>query len=105
MALMDMKKAWQTMGQHPVYRLAMFIIGCLFMIAAPIVSPLPGPGGIVLFALGLGMVLRNSLWAKRRYVRFKRVRPKMGSWADWGLRRPSARRRTERAKQTRQLGD
>ena len=54
---------------------------------------IPGPGGIVVAAAGLALILRNSRWAKRRYVRFKRWRPKAGDWADWGMRRPSYRRR------------
>jgi len=47
------------------------------------------------FAIGLAMVLKTSMWAKRRYVRFKRSKPKAGSWADWALRRRSARRRAK----------
>ncbi len=70
-----------------------FGLGVLLIIASPLVSPLPGPGGILLFAGGLTLVLRTSLWARRHYVRFKRWQPKAGSWFDWGLRRGSARRR------------
>jgi hypothetical protein len=33
------------------------------------------------------------MWAKRRYVRFKRWQPKAGRWTDWALRRGSAKRR------------
>jgi hypothetical protein len=33
------------------------------------------------------------MWAKRRYVHFKRWKPKAGGWLDWGLRRRSFRRR------------
>ena len=77
----------------------MFMTGVLLLIAAPIVSPLPGPGGILLAAAGLTLVLRTSLWAKRRYVLFKRWQPKAGSWFDWGLRRGSARRREALAKE------
>jgi hypothetical protein len=65
----------------------------LLFIAAPVASPLPGPGGLLLAAAGLTLILRTSLWAKRRYVRFKRWQPRAGSWFDWGLRRGSARRR------------
>ena len=73
---------------------ALFVLGVLLLfVAAPLVSPLPGPGGLLLAAAGLTLVLRTSLWAKRRYVRFKRWQPKAGSWFDWGLRRKSARRR------------
>jgi hypothetical protein len=59
----------------------------------------PGPGGIFVFAAGLALALRSSEWAKRRYVRFKRWQPKAGRWADWGLRRKSARRRHDRRKE------
>jgi len=33
------------------------------------------------------------MWAKRRYVHFKRWKPKAGRWTDWALRRPSHQRR------------
>jgi hypothetical protein len=73
----------------------LFVLGVfLLFVAAPLASPIPGPGGLLLAAAGLTLVLRTSLWAKRRYVRFKRWQPKAGSWFDWGLRRGSARRRT-----------
>ncbi len=86
-------------------RLSQMIGGVVLMIVAPLVGILPGPGGTIVFAVGVGLVLRNSLWAKRRYVVFKRKQPKMGGWADWGLRRQSAKRRGEKAKQTRSSGD
>jgi hypothetical protein len=71
----------------------LFGLGVLLLITAPLISPLPGPGGFLFAAAGLTLVLRTSLWAKRRYVRFKRWQPKAGHWFDWGLRRGSARRR------------
>ena len=74
------------------------------MIAAIPVGALPGPGGVFVFAVGLAMVLKTSMWAKRRYVRFKRSRPKAGSWADWALRRRSARRRLKREKELQEQG-
>ena len=77
----------------------LFGLGVLLLIAAPLISPLPGPGGLLFAAAGLTLVLRTSLWAKRRYVRFKRWQPKAGNWFDWGLRRGSARRREALAKE------
>lgn len=71
----------------------LFALGVLLILLAPAVGVLPGPGGIVFFGFGLGLVLKYSAWAKRRYVRFKRAHPNKGRWADWGLRRRSARRR------------
>jgi hypothetical protein len=79
-------------------RLAQLVIGISFVLITPLIGVLPGPGGVVTFGIGLGLILRNSAWAKRRYVVFKRKQPKMGGWADWGLRRKSAKRRGQRAK-------
>ncbi|WP_300974072.1 hypothetical protein [Sphingomonas sp. LHG3406-1] len=72
----------------------LFVLGMILLfVAAPLASPLPGPGGLLLAAAGLTLVLRTSLWAKRRYVHFKRWQPRAGTWFDWGLRRGSAKRR------------
>ena len=80
-------------------RTSLFVLGLLLMAATPVVAVLPGPGGIFVFAAGLALALRNSEWAKRKYVRFKRWQPRAGAWADWGLRRSSARRRVAVAKE------
>jgi len=85
--------------QSPPVRLALLALGVLLLMITPILGPLPGPGGLITFALGLGLVLQNSLWARRFYVRFKRKRPKLGHWADKGLRRASARRREARKRE------
>jgi hypothetical protein len=95
---MTIKARIAVLRQNPALRLAAFILGCLLMIAAPLAGLLPGPGGIFLFAIGLGLALRSSIWAKRRYVKLKKKQPKLGGWADWGLRRASAKRRGEVAK-------
>jgi hypothetical protein len=79
----------------PLIRQGLFLLGCLLIIVAPLVGALPGPGGIFVFAAGLALVLQNSEWAKRQYVKFKRKHPNKGRWADWGMRRSSARRREE----------
>ena len=95
---MTLGDRWRAIRQNPAARLALLVFGCVLMISAPLVGILPGPGGTVVFAIGLGLVLQTSLWARRQYVIFKRKRPKMGGWADWGLRRQSPKRRVERAK-------
>jgi hypothetical protein len=82
-------------------RIAALVAGYLVIMLSAFVGPLPGPGGIIVFAFGLSIVLRNSAWAKRRYVAFKKRFPKPGTWADWGLRRKSAKRREEIAKTNR----
>ncbi len=93
------KEQWRTFIDSPVVEWTIFAIGVLLMIAAIPVGALPGPGGVFVFAIGLALVLKTSMWAKRHYVRFKRSRPKVGSWADWALRRRSARRRLKRQKE------
>jgi hypothetical protein len=87
------REQWKAFIDLPWVEWTLFVIGVLLMIAAIPVGALPGPGGIFVFAAGLALVLKTSMWAKRRYVRFKRQRPKAGRWADWGLRRRSALRR------------
>lgn len=69
-------------------RIAQIGLGALLMVAGPIAAiPTPPPVGIVLFALGLALVLRNSRWAKRRYLRWTRGYPRVRKAVDFGLRR------------------
>lgn len=77
----------------PIVEWTMLGTGLVLMAIAPLLGPIPGPGGIPVFAAGLVLVLKSSMWAKRHYARFKRWKPKAGQWTDWALRRPSARRR------------
>jgi len=84
---------WDAFIDHPVVEWSIFALGVLLILVSPLAGAIPGPGGILVFGLGLAMVLKTSMWAKRRYVRFKRWQPKAGRWTDWGLRRQSARRR------------
>ncbi|HEX6660569.1 MAG TPA: PGPGW domain-containing protein [Sphingomicrobium sp.] len=82
----------------PIVEWTLFAVGVLLVIAGFLVAPIPGPGGVFLIAPGLALILKTSLWAKRHYVRFKRWQPKAGRWADWALRRRSAKRREQLAK-------
>ena len=102
---------WRAFIDHPVVEWTIFVLGILLMIASIPVGALPGPGGIFVFAAGLALVLKTSLWAKRRYARFKRWQFKIprlkvwgrtviagrtvapGRFTDWALRRRSALRR------------
>ena len=90
---MELRRTWKAAGRNPSVKLALLIVGFVLLALAPLVGVIPGPGGVVVAAAGLTLVLRNSSWAKRRYVRFKRWQPKVGGWCDWGMRRHSARRR------------
>lgn len=93
MSMASRLRAW---GRVPLVRTLLFVLGILLIMVSPIVGAIPGPGGVIVFALGLGLVLKYSEWAKRQYVRFKRRHPNKGRWADWGMRRASARRREAR---------
>ena len=98
------REQWRAFIDHPVVEWSIFVVGVLLMIAAVPLGALPGPGGIFVFAAGLALVLKTSMWAKRRYVHFKRWQPKVGSWADWGLRRRSARRRAAMRREREEMG-
>jgi hypothetical protein len=88
--------------RHPVARWLQIAAGILLWLLIPIVGPIPGPGGIFLFAGGLVLILRNSHWARMRWARIKRRWPKIGNAADRIMRRGSAQRRRQRARE--QLG-
>jgi hypothetical protein len=92
------KRSWT---QIPLVRQCLVGLGFVLIALTPLVGPIPGPGGIIVFGAGLSLVLKYTGWAKRLYVRFKRKHPNKGRWTDWSLRRTSARRR----EQLRRLGD
>ena len=96
MSLHRPRSGWTSI---PLVRQILVGIGFVLIALTPIVGPIPGPGGAIVFVAGLGLVLKYSGWAKRLYVRFKRRHPNKGRWADWSLRRASARRREEAARQ------
>ena len=87
------RRQWLRFINHPVVEWGIFGLGVILLAISPVVGALPGPGGIIVAGLGLAMILKTSMWARRRYVRFKRWQPKSGRWTDWALRRPSAKRR------------
>lgn len=84
--------------RNPAVSTGLFVLGVLIVIVSPIIGAIPGPGGVLVFAIGFGMMLRYSRWTKRLYARAKRRWPKQGRWIDWGLRRASAKRRAVRAR-------
>src|SRR5688572_21997722 len=88
---------------HPVVEWTIFGVGVILILLSPLAGVIPGPGGIFVFAIGLAMVLKTSMWAKRHYVKFKRWQPKAGRWADWGLRRRSAKRREAMRKHRKEI--
>ena len=86
-------RQWRRFIDHPLVEWSMFGAGIVLLIVSPLVGAIPGPGGVIVAGIGLALVLKTSMWAKRRYVKFKRWQPKAGRWTDWALRRRSAARR------------
>ncbi|HET9336730.1 MAG TPA: hypothetical protein VFO12_10035 [Sphingomicrobium sp.] len=88
------REQWRAFMDSPMVEWTIFVVGViLLLVVAPLVGALPGPGGIIVAGIGLALVLKTSMWARRRYVKFKRWQPKAGRWTDWALRRQSAKRR------------
>jgi hypothetical protein len=86
-------------ARSPFVRTALFVTGVVLILVSPLVGIVPGPGGIVVFAAGLVLVLKNSLWAQKVFARTTRRWPRFGRFADKALRRRSARRRALREKE------
>ena len=87
------RRQWQRFIDSPIVEWTLFAVGLLLLFVSPLVGAIPGPGGVLVAGIGLALILKTSMWAKRHYVRFKRWQPKAGRWTDWALRRPSAKRR------------
>lgn len=77
-------------------RYAQLALGGLLLVAAAVIAPLPGPGGVFPFSAGMILILRNSPAARRRFARMKRRRPRLGGAIDLALRRGSTLRRRAR---------
>src|SRR3954451_20606965 len=89
------RRQWRQFINKPVIEYSLLAIGVALLVVSPLVGAIPGPGGIIVAGIGLALVLKASMWAKRRYVRFKRWQPRAGRWTDLALRRRSAKRREE----------
>jgi hypothetical protein len=87
------RQSYSKFMDKPWVEWLLFFCGILLILGGLALSPLPGPGGVFLIAPGLALVLKTSMWAKRRYVKVKRWQPKVGRLGDWALRRQSAQRR------------
>lgn len=85
-------------SRTPLIRTGLLVTGIVVVILSPVVGAIPGPGGIFVFAAGLALILQNSPRSRRAFVDVKRRYPKVGHYADMGLRRQSAARRRARDK-------
>jgi hypothetical protein len=90
---MAKNRQWKRFIDQPVVEWTFFAVGVILLLISPLVGAIPGPGGVLVAGIGLALVLKTSMWAKRHYVRFKRWQPKAGRWTDWALQRRSPRRR------------
>lgn len=58
-------------------RWGLVLLGLLIIGLGVLISPIPGPGGIPVIVIGLMIVLRNSFYARRQFVKFQRAHPKV----------------------------
>jgi hypothetical protein len=80
-------KPLQSWRDSNGFRWCMLCLGWLLIVVAPLLGPLPGPGALIILPVGLALILKNSLWAKKRYARLARRHPEYGNWANWAIRR------------------
>lgn len=60
-----------------VKRWVMILLGLLIIAAGILISPVPGPGGIPVIVIGLMLVLRNSFWARKQFIKVQKAHPKL----------------------------
>jgi hypothetical protein len=101
---MTRRDQWRKFIDQPWVEWGLFAVGVVLIIIGILIAPLPGPGGVFFIAPGAALILKTSMWAKRRYVRFKRWQPKAGRWTDWALQRRSAKRREALRKAEQEAG-
>lgn len=63
-SLLDRAKRW-----------GLLVAGSALMLTGALLAPLPGPVGVPFSLLGLALVLKNSFWAKRQFIRAQRWKP------------------------------
>ena len=80
-------------AQQRAVQLLMMLCGWALVISSPLVSWLPGPGGLLFFILGLGLILKNSHWARKQFARHSKKHPEYSLWVGWALRRKRFRKR------------
>ena len=59
-----------------VRRWGVMAVGGVLVLLGILIAPLPGPLGVPVSLLGLVLILRNSYWAKRQFIRAQHARPK-----------------------------
>lgn len=57
-------------------RLLLALVGAALVALGIAMAPLPGPLGLPVTVVGLMILLRNSFWARRRFVRLQKAHPR-----------------------------
>lgn len=60
---------------HRLLRWVAMVTGTVLVALGILIAPLPGPFGLPISVVGLMLILRNSYWAKRRFIRMQQARP------------------------------
>ena len=50
-------------------------LGGILVLLGVLIAPLPGPLGLPISVVGMMLILKNSFWAKRQFIRLQRERP------------------------------
>jgi hypothetical protein len=75
------------------FRVFQILLGALLIPMAGIIGLLTPPGvGLLVAGAGVALVLRNSRWARRRYLFYTRRHPNVRRAVDLGLMRGKRRR-------------
>lgn len=78
----------QSLVRSEPFRVFQLVLGVILMVFGPIIGlPTPGPLGFILFGFGAALVLRNSAFARKHYVRYSRRYPRVQRAVNFGLRR------------------
>lgn len=59
-----------------IVRLSLVGLGIVLVVVGIVISPLPGPVGLPVVAIGLILILRNSYKARRAFIRAHRNHPR-----------------------------
>ena len=57
-------------------RLMLMTLGFMLVLLGIVIAPLPGPFGLPVAVVGMAVILRNSYWAKRQFIRAQYARHK-----------------------------
>lgn len=62
-------------GLRRLMRFGLMLLGAGIMVLGFAIAPLPGPFGLPIAVVGMMLILRNSIWAKRKFIKLQHARP------------------------------